>query len=235
MNKFRLPRPISDPSLKKIILRELRRGKTEIGRASKKIMIALRAAGKAIEEKGIPDGLVRKRLPKNLGYGIFLHPLAPPIPKGEVITSYAGILSLESDEQPSPSAYAFALLSDVFLTRREKKMFGFSETDDFESLYSLILDAEKEGNFSRFINHSSRPNIVSYLFSVPRNNIGLPSSPLEVIYFAKKKILPGEQLLISYEGEKDSYWKELSIKPLPINPQTFMLVPSGKVIASKKK
>jgi len=72
--------------------------------------------------------------------------------------------------------------------------------------------------------------VVRYL-RIPKNRFGLEPMALEVIYFAKKKIWPGEQLLVSYEdGEEQTYWGVMGIKPYPLTPKTFQLSESLRLI-----
>src|SRR5690606_41421034 len=85
------------------------------------------------------------------------------------------------------------------------------------------LDARHKGNFTRFINHSENPNLAAYTISVPKNPFGIAPSPIEVVYFAKKKIRPGEQLLVSYEDGAKNYWNRSMGNPFPMTPQTFLL------------
>jgi hypothetical protein len=49
----------------------------------------------------------------------------------------------------------------------------------------------------------------------------IPPNPLEVVFVVKKTIRPGEQLLISYEGDGPSYWSALGIKPAPLTATTY--------------
>lgn len=66
----------------------------------------------------------------------------------------------------------------------------------------FLLDAELKGNFTRFINHSTTPNLSLqsvYWRGIPR-----------MILIALKEILPGEQLTFDYG---DLFWKECPQKP----------------------
>jgi hypothetical protein len=79
------------------------------------------------------------------------------------------------------------------------------------------------GNFTRFINHSGKPNVKAELLKIPGKFLGTEQAAFELVYFAKKDILPGEQLLVSYEAEDESYWGALKIVPFPMTPRTFRI------------
>jgi hypothetical protein len=149
-----------------------------------------------------------------------------------VIGPYSGELSLVSQTEADDSPYAFELLGDVLLTKSEQIHFDPNHRYQPKRTYSFLVDALKKGNFIRFINHSEKPNIVASFFKIPSNSYGLAPLPIEVIYMAKKKILPGEQLLVSYEGDDKSYWSALEVEPIPITPQTFRLNAALKVYKS---
>lgn len=170
-------------------------------------------------------------MPRGLGSGIFLHPKADPIAKGEVIGPYAGRVSIVPQNVAEDALYAFEPLDHIHLTKEEQAHFDPARPYHPRRLYSMLVDALKEGNFARFINHSEKPNLIAEFFRIPKNRFGLEPSPIEVVYVTGKKILPGEQLLVSYEGDDHSYWSGLKIKPIPITPQTFRVDDSLKVIS----
>jgi hypothetical protein len=230
--KFNLPRQISNPQIDRVILKEIRTQKIYVIRASKSQMRDIAEISQVIKQQGLPKHLVRKKLPGKLGYGIFLHPQADPILKGQIIAPYSGEVMLVPQNEPDDSIYAFAPLSDIHLSKQDQQLIDPKHRHHPRRLYSLNVDAVKQGNFTRFINHSDTPNLVAELFRIPANSFGLTPSVIEVVYLAKKTIRPGEQLLICYEDEEDSYWGALNIKPVPLKPNTFRLSPSLKVIGS---
>lgn len=227
--KFKLPHPVISETMRKAASREVRRQKIYVATATAKHLKEIAAISKAIEKDGLPKNLVLKKLPGALGYGIFLHPKAEPILRGQVIGPYSGEISFVSQDVADDSPYAFELLGDVLLTREEQAFFDPKQPYQSKRKYSMLVDAIKKGNFIRYINHSEKPNIVANFFKIPSNSYGLAPLPIEVIYVAKKKILPGEQLLVSYEGDDKSYWSALEIQPVPITPQTFRLNSSLKL------
>jgi hypothetical protein len=221
--KFSLPRPVIPSDMIELIETEIRRQEVDVAKATKKQLLELKRICDEIEEHGISSHLVCAKLPDGLGYGIFLHPNAKPIPKGRLIGSYSGIVSFFPQNEPGNSVYSFAPLFDIRLSKEKQKVFSPKKKFHPRRLYSMDVDAEKSGNFIRFVNHSDQPNLVAYLFKIPKNPYGLTPSPIEVIYLSNKIIRPGEQLLISYEGDDGTYWKYLKIKPTPITPRTYQL------------
>jgi hypothetical protein len=229
--KYKLPQPILTPHMIKLISREIKRLKIGTVRPTKREMQELAAVCKAIRSTGLPKNLVCKKLPGKLGSGIFLHPNAEPLAKGQIIAAYAGKVELVAQNVPDDSAYAFAPLSDMLLTKEEQHLYDPKRRYHPRRLYSLNIDAVKSGNFTRYINHSEKPNISAELFRISKNKLGVSVSPIEVVYLVKKKILPGEQLLVSYEGEEKSYWSALGIQPDPVTPKTYRLSKSLQIIS----
>lgn len=231
MNRqYRLPLPILDPEIKVLASREIRKQKIDAPRLPEKKLRQLAKACREIREKGLPRRLVLKKLPNGLGMGIFLHPSAKPIKKGEIIGAYSGKASILPQNIFDTSSYAFAPILDIRLSRKEQALFDRKRPFHPNRLYALDVDAKNCGNFTRYINHSGKPNLVSYLFKIPPNSYGLPPSPVQVIYMAHTTILPGEQLLISYEGDGETYWKYMDIVPARITPKTFKLDKALRII-----
>lgn len=221
---FKLPRQIISRSLQQIISREVKKQRTEVVRANKKNLKEIAQTTQTIRRKGLPPYLICKKLPHHLGKGIFLHPKAKPILKGQVIAPYAGEIYLtKQNGEEEDGSYAFIPLLDISLTKEEQLFVDKRSSYRPNRLYSLRIDAIKKGNFTRFINHSDKPNVVAHLFRVPPNSYGVAPAPVEIIYVAKKNIYPGEQLLICYEDEEKSYWGVSKIKPFAMHPKTFQI------------
>lgn len=227
--KFRLPRQILSEEIRVVIVREIKKQKLSVLRASKKDMEEIAQVSCAIERSGLPANLVCKKLPSPLGYGIFLHPKAKPILKGQVIAPYSGEVSISAQNLADDSAYAFSPLYNFHLSKEEQAYFDSNSLYRPNRLYTLNVEALKKGNFTRFINHSEKPNIIAHFFNIPENSYGLEKSPLEVVYVASKTIRPGEQLLVNYEGDDESYWSAFGIKPVLITPTTFKLTLNGQI------
>ncbi len=228
--KFKLPRSNIGQELIIFITQELRRLKKVVPKVTKNNLEEMATICRAIEETGLPSYLALKKLPRDLGYGIFLRPDAKPILKGQMIAPYSGKFYLAPQFEPDDSDYAFAPLSQIRLSKEDHEIFGGDRPWHPRRYYEILVDAAKMGNFTRFINHSAKPNVIADEFAVPSNSYGLTPAPIEIVYMARKTIHPGEQLLVCYEGEADSYWGVVGIKPLPIVPRTFRLDASMKVI-----
>ncbi len=227
--KYRLARQQSCPETDKVIANVIKRQKIAIPRASEKVLKEIAQVSKLIEKEGLPSYLVCKKLPGELGRGIFLHPEAKPIKRGQTIAPYSGVISLIPQNEGGDSNYAFSSLNDLRINKEEHELLNSKQRFHPRRLYWVSLDAEKRGNFTRFINHSSKPNVDAHLLRIPKNSHGLHPSPAEIIYIANRTIHPGEQLLVCYEDEDKSYWGALKIKPFPMTPKTFTIDPSGNL------
>lgn len=229
--KFNLPRQLIKKEIIPIISREATIQNKNIIRADKKLLKGILNSLPEISQPELKNQFVRKKLPNNLGYGIFLHPEADPILKNQVIAPYSGILALVPTNDPNDTGYMFELLSEIRLNKEDQLLIHPDRPYHPNRLYSLQLDALKKGNFTRFINHSSKPNLVAHLVSsCSKNSYDLEPMPIEVIYITKKTIKPGEQLLISYENPgENNYWGPAKIKPFPMTPTTFTLSISLKI------
>ena len=218
--KFNLPRQMIASVIFKVILRETTLQNEVITPASKKQLNGIEKIASKIKKYTLPKNLLKRKLKNNLGYGIFLRPGSKPILRGEVIGPYSGILSILPSNDPNDTGYMFELLSGIILNKEDQLLLHPNRKYHPRRLYSLQLDALKKGNFTRFINHSEKPNIVAHLLS----SSGKTQAPIEVIYIAKKIIRPGEQLLVSYEHDgENNYWGPAKIKPFPMTPQTFTI------------
>lgn len=222
--KYNLPRQIVPKELLPFLSAEIKRQEEGgIGALPKKNMKQLVELSKIIKKEGLPKQYILKKLPNKLGYGLFLRPNAKPIPEGTLIAPYAGEVMLEAQNDPNDSAYAFAPLTDIKLSKHDHELLDPGRKYHPNRLYSISLDAQHIGNFTRFINHSTLPNVEAEVFKVPRNAFGLEPSPCEVFYRALEKILPGQQLLVCYEDEEETYWKPFKIKPYFMTADTFQV------------
>ena len=229
--KYRLPRQLIDPKTSETISKAILKQDCPVTRAPKKRLKELAAICEIIIRDGLPKHLICKKLPHDLGRGIFLAPDAKPIQRHQLIGPYAGEVSIVVENEPDDTGYAFAPIASFNLNKLEQAEFDSKNRFHPRRLYSMKLDALKKGNFTRFINHSENPNVQACAYSIPENNpYGLSPTPVEIIYISKKTIHPGEQLLICYEEEEDSYWGALDIEPYPMNPKTFQLTASGQLL-----
>jgi hypothetical protein len=228
--KYKLPRPVYNEEVIALLHREMKKQKYAPPKVSLKALKQLVGILEIIKKQGLPDHLVLKKLPEPMGWGIFLHPKAKAIPRGDAIAIYSGDVVISPQNIADESAYAFAPIEDMTLTKLEQPLFDKKHTHHARRLYSFNIDAAKDGNFTRFINHSEKPNVEARLLEIPVNKLGLHPAPIEVVYFAKKNILPSQQLLVSYEDGEACYWSVLGIKPEPILPGSFTIDESLKLI-----
>jgi hypothetical protein len=221
--KYKQPRQVLSPEIAAIAKREMKRQQIKLLEASPSHLKQMLRVVESIVDKGLPDNLVLMKLPKDLGHGIFLRPDAKPIRKEQLIAPYSGVISLSCQDAEDDSCYTYSCLDEMHLLKSEYKYLSKKMAYNPKRRYEMNLDAENSGNFTRFINHSDTPNVMAETIEIPANKYGLEASPIEIVYFAKKTILPGEQLLVSYEGEEGSFWGVMGIEPMAINPKTFTL------------
>ena len=182
--KYQLPYQAMDRMVRNIVAREVKKQKLPLLRATEKHLKELAEVSACIVKRGLPPYLVCKKLPDGLGYGIFLHPEAKPLVKGQVVAQYAGETLLLPQHVADDALYAFEPLSCICLTREEQKTYHPRGRYHPRRQYSLHVDAEKTGNFTRFINHSEKPNVVAELVKIPPNPYGVPESLLAVLYLS---------------------------------------------------
>ena len=60
-----------------------------------------------------------------------------------------------------------------------------------------MINAEKAGNLSRFVNHSCQSNIIAEKVFIGQSNV------IHVVFHAVKNIPPGEELTVDYG---DTFW-----------------------------
>lgn len=221
--KFNLIQSEFDPEMAPLLKREIKKHKVLISRLSQKNLKEIAALSQILKEKELPDYFLRKKLNAKLGYGIFLHPYASPLVKGQVVGLYSGEISLIPQNAPDSSGFAFNLISNMHLEKEVQTKWDRENRYHPRRLYTFKLDALKKGNFTRYINHSEKPNLIAYMVSIPENSFGINPSPIEIVYFVKRKINPGEQLLISYEAGEKSYWEANEESAYPMDPKTFKL------------
>ncbi len=129
-----------------------------------------------------------------IGYGVFA---TKRIPALTYLGEYTGIVREKLDLSDVDNAYLFRYLK-----------LGWNR--------KLVIDAQKKGNFTRFINHSETPNLLSGGIVVDQI--------YHIIFYSNRLIETGEQLTYNY-GE--DYWKK---KPNPFqlsgsNPERLNVPP----------
>lgn len=119
------------------------------------------------------------------------------IMRGDMVTEYTGII--EREVMGNDNLY----LWDYPTIIKEKQKNGKNKNIKF------CVNAEKVGNFARFINHSMRKYQNVGIQIIPSNGLW------HVVYIARRDIKKGEQLLTYYGME---YWKDRKIVPALLTP-----------------
>ena len=107
---------------------------------------------------------------KDVGHGLFAR---GRIPAGSVIGEYTGVVRNENRATDRANGYTFTY-------------------DPFNQLYMLV-DAQKQGNYMRFANHSAK-----YANAKPRLVYDEPHRRWHVLLVATKEIPRGDQVLFNY-------------------------------------
>lgn len=110
------------------------------------------------------------------------------IPKGAFICEYAGeVIGLSEAKCRFKALYAEKKMNYIFVLR---EVINFSEST---SVIETVVDPSLIGNIGRYINHSCDPNsgIVPVRINSPVPRLGI---------FAKKNIMPGEEITYDYSG-----------------------------------
>lgn len=134
---------------------------------------------------GLNPRLSVRYIDPEIGYGVFSE---QKIPSCSFVGEYVGIIKERSRH----------LLKDKIYCMRYNCWQGGRR--------QFIIDAETHGNYTRFINHSTKPNLALqsvYWRGVPR-----------MVFISLKEIPEGAQLTFDY-GK--SFWKDVNQKPRNLN------------------
>lgn len=123
-----------------------------------------------------------------IGHGAFAD---ADIEEGQMIGEYTGIVIETSKAKKLDMSYAWTLVPPAQHTNRAETFF---------------VDAKLAGNFVRFINHSSYPNV--------KPCIVYSGGAWHMIYVAAKPIKKDEQLLVDYGA---GYWNVKTCKPVELS------------------
>lgn len=130
-------------------------------------------------ENAIEEGVVApvsiRWVDDRFGYGLFAE---TPLDEGELIGHYTGVIRPVSRFHPELNGYCIHYPSR------------------FWNAKYLVLDAEKEGNELRFVNHSDYPNLEVKCL--------LHKGMLVFCFFTKFPVVKGEQLTCYYGPD---YWR----------------------------
>lgn len=112
---------------------------------------------------------------ESMGWGAFA---AKEIAEGSFVGEYTGVVRRIDTSNPDLNDYCFHYPTKLW------------------SRTIFVIDAGKEGNAMRFVNHSDTPNLKPYCFVERRL--------LHLCFLASRKILEGEQLTFDYGNH---YWR----------------------------
>ncbi len=126
------------------------------------------------ELRGIRQKMDIRWIDELKGYGLFAQEV---IPEMICVGEYVGIVKKRDRKKDNDNSYIFEYAIDTLDT-------------------GYVIDAEKQGNHTRFINHSDDPNLLSRWLLID----GLP----RIIFFTKRQILPNEELTVDYGPH---YWQ----------------------------
>lgn len=126
-----------------------------------------------------------------LGYGVVAQ---EPIAEGAMVGEYTGKLY-------SYSQISYRSLPDLRFIM-EVGPFG---VDKYGMFYELFIDAKDKGNFTRFINHSYKPNL--------SEKIVFAKGLWHIVLIANQRIDQNAQLSINY-GE--GYWQVRNSEPIDL-------------------
>lgn len=136
--------------------------------------------GKEIKENILPS-LEIKKSNDIVGYGVYTK---EPLNRYTYLGEYTGCIRQKKFFNPKSNDYSFDYITSLTKT--------------------FIMDALSQGNHTRFFNHSTRSNCVSFWYVSE-------DFQLHIVFMTSRKIEKGEQLLYDY-GEK--YWKN---RPSPLS------------------
>jgi SET domain-containing protein len=132
---------------------------------------------------------------KMVEYGVFAE---ADIKRGDMVAEYTGMLGYDDANNDNPYVWDYPTIRYVEVPEKKRK-----------KKIKYCIDAEKSGNYSRFINHTHRKHQNVGIHIVPANNFW------HVVYVAQKDIYRGQQLLTYYGTQ---YWRDRQIVPAPLLP-----------------
>lgn len=132
---------------------------------------------------GVVPDVIFKKIDDQKGFGVIANRNFEP---NEWAGEYLGKFCHEGSKKLSVyNAYAFE--------------YPFS----LESPSKFIIDAKNQGNFTRFFNHSEKPNLSSQIVFLDSKN--------HIVFLTNRRIQKGEEMCYHYG---DNYWK-LRSRPQP--------------------
>ena len=134
---------------------------------------------------GRTAGVYVGKVSKTVGNGLFAK---GTIREGSVIGEYAGVVRMEN-----------------FGNKAKDHANGYTFVYDPFQHFPFLIDAQKQGNYMRFANHSAK-----HANAKPRMVFDEPHNRWHVLLVATKKITRGQQVLFNYSNQYD--WSRFGIK-----------------------
>jgi hypothetical protein len=169
-----------------------------------------------LDTYGIRPNLAVSKINDKIGNGVFLRPDARSIPEGTFIGVYSGEFQISHAKEIIESPYLFTVLSDLELDKSEIDLIEGGSHCETNHFY-IEVDGKKRGNFTRSLNHTSQE-----LSNLEVRYIKMRDGSVQIGIWTKKRVLPGEQLLLDYKAD---YWQSMNIKPSIVTPSTYKLIP----------
>ena len=139
---------------------------------------------------GHTDRVYISKVSKSVGYGLFAR---GRIAKGAVVGEYTGVVRNQNLEKDRSNGYTFTY-------------------DPFNQLF-MVVDAQKQGNYMRFANHSAK-----YANAAPRLVYDESHRRWHVLLVATQELKRGDQVLFNYGHQYG--WDRFGIKnPTDLKPR----------------
>ena len=215
--KFRLPLPKDSIAYARIFKPFIQDGSITETTLPFKTVIRL---CEDVRNLGLPKNFIIKRHPK-IGFGIFTEDKI--IKKKTVVAIYTGKYILHRIKSPErkTSLYMYGIQETIHFKPGQykrlvkEKILRSRKEYNPQDEYEITLDAAKEGNWARFINHSDNPNCSVELRKIEASKNNFIILP---VIIAKRDIKPGTQVTTDYGKE---YWKSCGIKKRHVKPSEF--------------
>jgi hypothetical protein len=224
---FLLPFFESDPKIVSLLKTFSKKQKsTDLAKVTKAFLKKIEKYKQDLKTDGLPPFLEIATVNQFIQWGIFLKPDAKPLKKGTFIGIYSGILEIVFASETKDNHYAYDLATNIKIHREHLPLVrSKTPSPTLDEDYSIQINAEKNGNFTRYINHSSiDTNIDAFAKRMPDDTV-------VICLVTKKTIYPGEQLLSNYGG---MYWAVLPIIPEPALAKSYKINKNG-VVEKKEK
>lgn len=205
------PQKETEEVLRKVILASIDRS---IKKINPKKIKGFKSYLKKMEESGIPDKIQVVKISEEIGWGVFAK---KNIEAKEFLGIYSGLFELVQADNLENNEYVFDLLEGF----SKEELITLNLKDNGNGEYFLRTNAKEVGNFTRYINHSSSPNV--------KPKLQIIDGDVQVLLFASEPVQEGRQLFLDY-GEE--YWKKLGIKPKDLKHDTYIF---GKPPQDEKK